>query len=251
MRIVDAAKERARFALSSAEAARLPAPRVPLSYALEFLRDGETPGRVLNDVCMHALMPALCGPGTIVELGGAGDYYRNFAPREQPYEVTNVCEPCDRIVDMTSMPYAGDSVDAFMSMFALEHIYDFQAVLDECYRCLKPAGRMLLAVPFMYYYHGAPDDFFRFTASALDRMLARFSVLQRLSFGNRGLIVCQLFHEKRVLGSTRGPLARFALRVMYLPVLLAGLLGDQRQATYAVTHLYLCEKPSSAAFTDR
>lgn len=221
-------------------------PRVGLRYVWEFLCDGETPGRVLNDVGVRVLMPYLEGPGTIFELGGAGDYYKNFARPGQPYAVTNLDPPCDRIIDMTAMDLPDNSVDAFLSMYALEHIYDFPSVISESFRCLKPGGRMLLAVPFMYYYHAAPDDFFRFTDSALDKMLAAFNVLKRISFGNRELLVSQLYHEKLVLGFKRSGWLRLMIRVGCLPFLVRGLLGNQHNRVFAITQLYLCEKPSTA-----
>jgi SAM-dependent methyltransferase len=234
----------AAFTLSSDEALQAKGPRVPLSYFIEYVLDGETPGRKLCDEGVKALMPFLCGQGTIVELGGVGDYYKKFAPGQR-YEVTNLAQPCDRVIDMTRMDYADNSVDAFLSMFALEHIYDYGAVIEESYRCLKPRGRMLLAVPFLYYYHGAPDDYFRFTDSALDRMLNKFDVLRKFSFGNRNLLLCQLFHEKRACGSKHGWLTRTAYRLLSAPRLLGGLLGNQLDRVYAITHLYLCEKPTA------
>jgi SAM-dependent methyltransferase len=230
------------FFRSAAEASAVEAPRVPLRYLLEFALDGETPGRVLNDQGVRSLMPYLRGPGTLVELGGVGDYYKNFAP-DQPYTVTNFQEPCDQLIDMTKMDFADNSVDAFLSMFALEHIYDFQTVIEECFRSLKPGGRMLLGVPWMYYYHGAPDDFFRFSVSALDEMLQQWNVLRKVSFGNRNLLVCQLFHEKKALGHHGSWPVTQARRLMTMPFLMAGLLGNQHSPVYAITQLYLCEKP--------
>jgi hypothetical protein len=94
----------------------------------------------------------------------------------------------------------------------------------------------------MYYYHGAPDDFFRFTRSALDRMLDGFTTLRAASFGNRALAVAQFFHEKRVLGSTSPAWKRALYRACCLPMLVSGLRGDQHDPVFAVTHLYLCEK---------
>jgi len=232
---------RAIFDLDAEALEKAAPPSVPFRYLLEFALDGETPGRVLNDEAVRALIPFLRGPGTIVELGGSGDWYKNFIPG-QKYEVTNFSGPCDRIVDMTAMPYEDASVDAFLSMFALEHVYDYQVAIDESYRCLKPGGRMLLAVPWMYYYHGAPDDYFRFSVSALDRMLNKFKILKKHSFGNRDLLVCQLFHEKRALGHRSSALVMHMRRLMMLPVLIAGLLRDQQDPVYAITQLYLCEK---------
>jgi len=146
---------------------------------------------------------------------------------------------------MTAMDYADNEVDAFLSMFALEHIYEYQKSIDEAYRSLKPGGRMLLAVPWMYYYHAAPDDFFRFSISALDRMLDRFTILKSFAFGNRDLLVSQLFHEKKALGHRSRQIVMHARRLGALPFLISGLLGNQHDPVYAITTLYLCEKPVS------
>lgn len=232
------------FSITSEQAKGLSLPRVPLRYVFEYLMDGETPGRVLNDCALRGMLKGIAGPGTVYELGGAGDYYKDFMPAGQPYVVTNIDPDAQMIVDATSMPFEDNSIDAFMSMFALEHIYDFQAVIDEAYRCLKPGGRFLLAVPFLYYYHAAPDDFFRFTRSALDRMLSRFAILQAASFGNRGLLIGQLMHEKRVLGSRRDPISRAIIRLFCSPLVLAGLMSNQNNPVYAITQLYLVEKPT-------
>jgi ubiquinone/menaquinone biosynthesis C-methylase UbiE len=52
-------------------------------------------------------------------------------------------------------------VDAFFTAFALEHIRNYRKAFSEMERALKPGGRMLIVVPFLYYYHGAPDDYVR------------------------------------------------------------------------------------------
>jgi SAM-dependent methyltransferase len=233
---------RAVFDAPIADAACLDVPRLPFGYVREFLRDGETPGRALNDAAVRAFMPFLQGPGTIYELGGAGDYYKSFVTDGQSFVVTNIDKSGDMVIDATAIAMEDESVDAFLSMFALEHIYDFHAVIAETWRCLKPGGRFLLAVPFLYYQHGNPD-FFRFTRGALDSLLSRFQVARATSFGNRSLLVAQLMHEKRVLGSTRSWPARTLLRLAAAPVLLGGLAGNQHDPVYAITHLYLAEKP--------
>jgi SAM-dependent methyltransferase len=237
-------QSRAIFDLPKEKLEELSLPRLRFRYAWEFALDGDTPGRTINDAGVRALMPFLEGPGAIVELGGVGNHYKNFARAEQAYEVTNLDGSCDRIIDMTNMAYANDSVDAIMSMFALEHIYDFQAVIRECHRCLKPKGRLLLAVPFLYCYHAAPDDYFRFTHSALDKMLTNFTVLKSFSFGNRQLTISQYYHEKGALGSNKRWPMRTFLRFLVLPMLVGGMLGNQHDPVFAITHLYLVEKPA-------
>jgi SAM-dependent methyltransferase len=240
----DPTASEAAFSLPMAQLANTVAPRISWRYVLEFLRDGETPLRTINDCAIRALMPYIEGPGAIIELGAGDDYYRQFAAAGQRYEITNL-DSGDRHIDMTNMALADNSVDAFVSVFALEHIYDHHCVVQECLRCLKPKGRLLLAVPFMCYYHAAPDDYFRFTRSALDRMLSPFNVLKAFSLGNRELLVSMCYHEKAAMGSKKSALARAALRIACAPVLAAGLTGNQHDHVYAVGHVYLCEKPSS------
>lgn len=217
--------------------------KIGLDYVWDYLNDGETPGRTLNDKALNVYMQYLEGDGAIVELGGSGDYYKKFIRSGQKYLITNIEKPYDRKIDMTKMNFRDNSVDAFISMFALEHVYDYQSVINECYRCLKPGGRLILGVPFLYYYHGAPQDYFRFTHTAMGKLLSRFNILKSYSLGNRGLLVTQLYFEKKMLGSTSSKLKQVILRWLALPFLISGIFSNQHDPIYAITQFYFCEKP--------
>lgn len=67
---------------------------------------------------------------------------------------------CDIVA---GLPFASDSIDTVFCCSVLEHIEDPAAGMSEFSRILKPGGRLILSVPFLYYLHGAPADFFRFT----------------------------------------------------------------------------------------
>jgi SAM-dependent methyltransferase len=230
----------AEFELSASQARALPAPSLGMDFLREFLADGRTPARALTDVAMRAMLPALYGPGEILELGAGGDYYKRFARQGQRYATSNLTTGCDRILDMTCLGIEDNSVDALTSVFALEHVFEYEKAIAEMRRVLKPGGRLLLVVPFLYYYHAAPDDYFRFSLSALERLMAPLEILQRQSLGSRGMLISELLHEKAVLGSTRGVFARAMLRAIALPFL-AGALKRQ-DTTYAVGYGLLCEK---------
>lgn len=236
------ATSKANFHIRASDLAGLKPPSLPISFLWEFLRDGRTPVRAISDATMQTLLPGLGGPGTIIELGSGGDYYKNFVPKGQRYQTSNLTPGCDARLDMTRLDLADNSVDALVSVFALEHVYDFEAVFSEHLRVLKPGGRLLLVVPFLYYYHAAPDDFFRFSASALDRLLAPFNILVRQPLGGRWLLFAEFLHEKLVMGSRMGFLARLALRCVALPFLAAGLKSHDAQ--FASGFAYLCEKRS-------
>jgi hypothetical protein len=51
--------------------------------------------------------------------------------------------------DMTALSFADDWFDLICSCDVLEHIPDYRAALQECFRCLKPGGTIVLSVPFL------------------------------------------------------------------------------------------------------
>jgi SAM-dependent methyltransferase len=233
----------AQFERPAADAMAVTAPRMKWGFLWEYLRERDTPLRNLNDIAVRSFMPFLEGPGTIIELGAGDDSYKKMLPPTQKYELTNLYDPNRRQIDMAKMDLPDASVDAFVSILALEHVFDHAACLKETYRCLKPGGRMILAAPFLCYYHGAPDDYFRFTDSGLNKLLKDFTILKSFSMGNRGLLMAMSYYEHPYMGSTKPAWARSLLRIAALPFLAHGIAGNQSDHVYALTHAYLCEKP--------
>lgn len=97
----------------------------------------------------------------------------------------------------------------------------------------------------MYHYHGAPSDYFRFTHSALNNIFMDFKILNHGSFGNKWLLIASLLHEKKILGSKNGFVVRLLLRILGLPFLVFGILANQEEKEYAITQLWLVEKPEN------
>lgn len=228
------------FRISAAEISQLKKPQLPRRFLWEFLLDGRTPARAMTDAAMRQILPAMSGNGTIIELGAGGDYYKKYVAPEQKYLTSNLTSGCDLQLDMTRLELEDNSVDALISVFALEHLYDFDAVFKEMQRVLKPGGRMAIIAPFMYYYHAAPDDFFRFTESAMNRLLASMTILRCQPLGNKALLIAELLHEKTIMGSKLGLFGRLLLRLIALPFLAMGLRSHDTR--YAIGFAYLAEK---------
>lgn len=62
-----------------------------------------------------------------------------------------------------SLPINDEVADTVMSLSVLEHICEPQQMLSEAYRILKPGGGLVLQVPWMWWVHEAPYDYFRYT----------------------------------------------------------------------------------------
>ena len=45
----------------------------------------------------------------------------------------------------------------------LEHVFDIDNAFSELNKLLKPNGKLFISTPFLYRYHKAPKDYFRFT----------------------------------------------------------------------------------------
>lgn len=75
--------------------------------------------------------------------------------------------------DVQHLPFASDSVDLVVGTGLLEHVEDDRALLEECFRILKPGGVAHFEVPFLQQYHDDPIDCRRFTVDGLRRALVR------------------------------------------------------------------------------
>ncbi len=77
----------------------------------------------------------------------------------------------DLVIDLNEPLTSLDSqsFDVVLLSDVLEHIPEPAALMAEIRRILKPGGRLLLNVPFAYWIHEAPHDYYRYTRYALER----------------------------------------------------------------------------------
>ncbi|MDW8103176.1 MAG: methyltransferase domain-containing protein, partial [Anaerolineae bacterium] len=72
--------------------------------------------------------------------------------------------------------FANESFMLVVAKDSLEHFEFPEKVIREVERVLKPAGTLVIWVPFLYPFHG--DDYWRFTPLVLKRMLIRFRIVR-------------------------------------------------------------------------
>ena len=79
-----------------------------------------------------------------------------------------------------ALPIENQVADSVISLSVMEHLREPQLFLSEAHRILKPGGAIILQVPFMWWVHEAPHDYFRYTRYGLEYMFekAGFSAIQ-------------------------------------------------------------------------
>jgi SAM-dependent methyltransferase len=78
----------------------------------------------------------------------------------------------DLYVDCSNTELESEAFDTLLSTQVMEHIFETDNYLSECYRLLKKNGYGIFTVPFFWQLHSEPYDFFRFTRFSLDRLFS-------------------------------------------------------------------------------
>ncbi len=85
----------------------------------------------------------------------------------------------DVFYDGSVLPFEAGHFDAVICNQVLEHVFEPDVFLSELSRVLKPGGRLLLTVPFVWDEHEQPRDFGRYSSFGLAALLRKhyFEVL--------------------------------------------------------------------------
>ena len=78
----------------------------------------------------------------------------------------------DVVADITRLPFASEAFGTVICSEVLEHVWDPKRALAEIARSLQPGGHVILSVPFLARVHEAPNDFFRYTRFALEKLVS-------------------------------------------------------------------------------
>jgi SAM-dependent methyltransferase len=71
------------------------------------------------------------------------------------------------------LPFVDQSFDTVILSDVLEHVARPAELLGEIGRILAPSGKLLANVPFLYWLHAQPYDYFRYTEHGLRSLLQR------------------------------------------------------------------------------
>ena len=84
----------------------------------------------------------------------------------------------DVIADAHRLPFAEASLSGVLCEVVLEHVAEPQRVIAETWRVLRPGGRCFFIVPFLFPFHGQPNDYKRWSREGLRTDFAAFDQLE-------------------------------------------------------------------------
>ncbi len=175
--------------------------------------------------------------GTLYDLGCAESPYKDFFLRyassyvgvdrgDSLHELS-----ADVFADLNEpLPIASEAADTVVSMSVIEHLSQPWVMLGEAHRILKPDGWFILQVPFQWWVHGDPHDYYRYTSDGLRMLLTEAGfesivVTPTGGFFTMGAMKLNYFS----LRSIRGPrLLQHLMRLVLPPLWLA----DQHAAPW-------------------
>ncbi|MBY0524323.1 MAG: methyltransferase domain-containing protein [Gemmataceae bacterium] len=105
--------------------------------------------------------------GRVLNAGCGNRDISDFLLRHQAEAVDN-CDirssiPGAVICDLAKIPLPDRTYDSIFCNAVLEHVQFSDRVMSEFFRLLKPAGHLVLCIPFLQPFHPCPTNFRRFT----------------------------------------------------------------------------------------
>jgi SAM-dependent methyltransferase len=133
--------------------------------------------------------------GRVLDYGCADAPYRDELPDGATYIGADLEGNPTATVTLLpdgSLPLPNDDVDLVLSTQVLEHVDDPALYLTECFRVLRPGGKLILSTHGIMYYHLDPVDHWRWTRTGLTKTVeaAGFSVTKMR--GMMGLVAAAL-----------------------------------------------------------
>lgn len=193
--------------------------------------------------------------GRLLDVGcGSKPYRRLFMVTE--YVGLDIDSPVARARGMADVFYAGKafpfesaSFDAVLCNQVLEHVFNPDEFLDEIGRVLRPGGKLLLTVPFVWDEHEQPWDYARYSSFGLKALVEKhgFHIVSHRKLRADVSVLFQLANAYLYKLTERWPFFAkllFSSTVMALFTLL-GLLGARLlpdNPDLYLDHVLLAEK---------
>jgi SAM-dependent methyltransferase len=177
--------------------------------------------------------------------------YRDLVEENICIDWANTLHPnihLDFEVDLNGeLPFEGESFDTILLTDVLEHLAEPASAMREAARVLRLGGKLIIGVPFFYWIHEEPHDYYRYTEFALRRMcgLSGLAVVKLEAYGGLPEILFDLVGKS--LGYLPRPLST-VLRPLHTaasllsPTWAVRKLSESSKQSFPLGYLVVAEK---------
>jgi len=160
------------------------------------VRKGRTYSRATLDAKLREVLSGV-PVDRALDLGGKDAPYRPLvaARRYDLLDLSSTRHPAV-VGDAHRLPFRNGTYDLVLATQLLEHCHTPVEVVAEVHRVLRPGGRFVCSVPFIYVIHGDPHDYWRFTAQGLRHLLRDFARVVIWPLGNRWTAIWDLISAR-------------------------------------------------------
>ncbi|MDA3878204.1 MAG: methyltransferase domain-containing protein [Halothiobacillus sp.] len=118
------------------------------------------------------------------------------------------------------LPIESEVADTVVSCSVMEHFCEPQIMLNEAFRILKSGGGIVLQVPWQWWIHEAPYDFFRYTPYGIKYLFEKAGFVDVVVEPQSGFFTMWILKMNYFsLRFIRGPRPlRWAIKVLLIPL---------------------------------
>lgn len=164
--------------------------------------------------------------GVLYDLGAGESAYKNFFLQYADDYVAIDWDgsPHKTQLDISAdlnqvLPIQSKIADTIISLSVMEHLSDPQTMLNEAFRILKPGGFIILQVPWQWWIHEAPHDFYRYSPYALQDLFKKagfteLNIEPQAGYFTTAIMKWNYFTRRFVRGSK---FVKLLLKMLMLP----------------------------------
>jgi SAM-dependent methyltransferase len=181
------------------------------------------------------------------------DAYRQYVSESVCVDWGNTLHKNDHLdfeADLTKeLSFSDSEFDTILLSDVLEHIPDPELLCREMARVLKPNGKLLMNVPFYYWLHERPHDFYRYTEFALRRFMERcgLQILLLKTIGGAPEILTDVIAKNvtrlPVAGNAISSLSQWATS-SFVHTSVGRRLSDSTSTVFPLGYFLVAQKPA-------
>lgn len=163
--------------------------------------------------------------GVVYDLGcGERDYEKEILTVAKKYVGVDWSSTlhnlkADIVADLNLiLPVESEVADTVLSFQVLEHLREPQLMLHEAFRILKPGGYMIITVPFQWWVHEAPFDYYRYTPYGLKYLFEKAGFQNVIVEPTSGFFTMWILKLNYFTARVSGPrYVRWPVKLLFIP----------------------------------